>query len=380
MSDRPTRQTSLAKELFMGFCLGTANIIPGVSGGTFLLIFKIYERIFSILGNINGINIHCFFSKLCQIFFSPGKRSVKAMGHFMSENDFVFLFKLIGGAAAAILGLSGLMKYLIIHHFSITYALFFGLIFLSIMIPVKMLTQKTVRLLLFVFIGAFFTVYLTAAVDPYEKVKVKSDMYKQLYRIQNSENNHGPAFAKAEEISSPRILSFSNKYSPYEYVYSCICGAVSISAMVLPGLSGSLVLILMGEYFEVVSAISALKTINLDAVCYLGSFTLGVVFGGLFFARLVNLVLKRFYNATMAVLTGLMIGSLYALWPFKKSVIMAEQYIKTGNGIQVVENVRIYTNANILPQNVSQIIVAAIAFLCGCGIMLFFLRQENNKK
>jgi putative membrane protein len=373
--EHKVEQPSLIKELAMGFCLGTANIIPGVSGGTFLLVFKIYERVFSILNNMNRENLLVFFSCVMALVFKAGKaRSWEGLMIFLRKNDFIFLLKLMIGALAAILLLSSLMKYLIGHHFSVTYALFFGLILTSIVIPVSMLTQKRPHLILFVLAGAIATIYVTIAVNPYDKVKMKSETYGALYVQDQS--------VKANKIKEePREtgrFSFTGKYTRQDYLYAFLCGAVAISAMVLPGISGSLVLILMGEYFEVVSAISGLGALHLDNFVFLGCFSIGIIFGGLLFARLVSAVLRRYYNATMAFLIGLMVGSLYALWPFKKSVIMAEQYIKTEGVIHMVRNVSITTNLNQLPGMGTTLYLSILSFVVGCIIMYFFVEKEKK--
>jgi putative membrane protein len=365
------KQPSLTKELLIGFCLGTANIIPGVSGGTFLLIFKIYERVFSILDNINKANILEFSRCIIRIVFKAEKaHSIRTFIDFLTKNDFIFLFKLIVGAVAAIISLSSLMKYLIVYHFSVTYALFFGLILISIVIPVKMLTDKKFYLVFFIILGIVSTIYVTIAVNPYDKIKMKSDSYEGLY-LKNKEVK--------QEKSDIKAFSFIGKYSLDEYIYASICGAVAISAMVLPGISGSLVLILMGEYFEVVSAISGLKTLNVDNIAFLGCFSIGIILGGLLFAKLINIILKKYYNATMAFLIGLMAGSLYALWPFKKSIIMVQQYFKQDGVICIAQNVRIYTNLNEIPQIGTQLYVSLVSFIIGCIIMSFFIGKELGK-
>jgi len=366
--EKDSERSSFIKELLIGFCLGTANIIPGVSGGTFLLIFNIYERVFSSLNNINKVSILEFSTCMANLVFKIGKAgSLKAVVDFLRKNDFIFLFKLIAGAVVAIISLSSVMKYLIVYHFSSTYALFFGLILVSIVIPVKMVRDKKKYLILFVILGAVATIYMTMAVNPYEKVKMKSEFYKGQY-LKTSEPK--------QEKPDIKAFSFVGKYTTDEYIYASLCGAIAISAMVLPGISGSLVLILMGEYFEVVSVISGLKTLNLDNMVFLGCFTMGIIIGGLLFARLVNAVLKRYYNATMAFLIGLMAGSLYALWPFKKSIIMARQYIKEDGLVGMVQNVRIYTNINELPQIGTEFYVSLITFFIGCIIMFFFIGKE----
>lgn len=368
---KDTKQLSLIKELLIGFCLGTANIIPGVSGGTFLLVFKIYERIFAILDNINKTNILEFSRCIIRIVFNAQKaQSLKTFIDFLRKNDFIFLFKLIVSAVTAIICLSSLMKYLIVYHFSVTYALFFGLILVSIVIPVKMLTDKKFYLVFFIALGVVSTIYVTYAVNPYEKVKMKSESYEGQY-------------LKLQEIKQDRsdikVFSFIKKYTLDEYIYASVCGAIAVSAMVLPGISGSLVLILMGEYFEVISAISGLKTLNVDNIVFLGCFAIGIILGGLLFSKLINFILKRYYNATMAFLIGLMAGSLYTLWPFKKSIIMAQQYFKQDGVISIAQNVRIYTNINEIPQMGTQFYVSLVSFTIGCIIMYFFIWKEFGK-
>ncbi|MBU1341107.1 MAG: DUF368 domain-containing protein [Proteobacteria bacterium] len=361
-------QPSLIKELVIGFCLGTANIIPGVSGGTFLLIFNIYERVFLILNRINKENSLFFLTCILKIFFKAGKaQSLKNFITFLNKNDFIFLIKLLTGSVVAIISLSSLMKYLIVFHFSVTYALFFGLILISIIIPVKLLTEKKAYLILFFLLGAVATIYVAYAVNPYEKVKKKSEVYEDQYV-------KGQIIEK--EKQAVKAFSFTGKYSVDEYVYASFCGAVAVSAMILPGISGSLVLILMGEYFEVVSAISGLRMLSLDNAAFLGCFSIGIILGGLFFAKLINIVLKRYYNATMAFLAGLMAGSLYTLWPFKKSIVMVQQYIKKDGVIRIAENVRVYTNINEFPQLGTQVYISLASFIIGCLIMFFFVKKE----
>ncbi|MCK5696422.1 MAG: DUF368 domain-containing protein, partial [Desulfobacula sp.] len=319
----------------------------------------------------NKTNILEFSRCIIRIIFKAQKaHSFKSFIDFLEKNDFIFLFKLIVGAVAAIICLSSLMKYLIVYHFSVTYALFFGLILSSIVIPVKMLTDKKAYLILFIILGVVSTIYVTIAVNPYEKVKMKSASYEGQY-LKNKEIK--------QDKSDNKVFSFTGKYTLDEYIYASVCGAIAVSAMVLPGISGSLVLILMGEYFEVVSAISGLKTLNVDNVVFLGCFAIGIILGGLLFSKLINLVLKRYYNATMAFLIGLMAGSLYALWPFKKSIIMAQQYFKLDGVIGIAQNVRIYTNINEIPQIGTQLYISLVSFIIGCIIMAFFIGKEFQK-
>ena len=356
------------KELLMGFCLGAANIIPGVSGGTFLLIFNIYERVFAILNRINKSLVYQAMGLGTGFIKHLGRKgNARAVMVFLEQNDFLFLFKLIIGAAVAIFGLSTLMTYLLVQHFSVTYAFFFGLILVSILIPAKLIRTLRVYLIVFVVLGAAVTMAVYMQVNPYDKVKQKSDYYQIQYE---QEKGNEPL----DEKTSPFIPS--GRYTLQEYLYAGLCGAISISAMVLPGISGSLVLILMGAYFDVLSAISAVKYFHLDTMVFLGSFTLGIVFGGLLFARLVNYVLTRYYDAAMAFLLGLMAGSLWALWPFKQVILVERQYVKLDNAVTIVKNVPVYTNINILPAADGQLLWAIGLFFAGCGIMYWFCRTR----
>ncbi len=135
----------LLRDIAMGFCLGTANIIPGVSGGTFLLIFNIYERVFTVLEHINPSNIIHVLNSAAKIICGPARQAhLKNLAQFFESKDFFFVLRLATGAVGAIFLLSGLMKYLLVHYFSPTYALFFGLILVSIIVPLRMMTQKKI--------------------------------------------------------------------------------------------------------------------------------------------------------------------------------------------------------------------------------------------
>lgn len=362
------------KELLMGFCLGVANIIPGVSGGTFLLVFGIYERVFSILNQINRSFALKSLELLLACFRHPVEGS-KQFYAFSKQTGFFFLFKLAAGAVVAILALSSLMKYLLLHHFCVTYALFFGLILVSIIIPVKMLKRFDFWAALCLVAGVGITVWVSAMVNPYDKIKMKSDNLAQIFQVQAVSICDQDVSGKgAGEPESRKPVS--TVHSVKDYLFIALCGALAISATVLPGVSGSLVLILMGVYFDVISAICELKSLHLEVFIFLGIFGLGVCVGGLLFARLVSFVLSRYYNATMAFLGGLMAGSLYALWPFKKVVVMAQQYVKQSAEVVCLENVSVQTNINVLPTGDDPLITAFVLFVFGCIIMMLFVRKE----
>jgi putative membrane protein len=358
------------KDLLMGFCLGAANIIPGVSGGTFLLIFNIYERVFRIINRINrSLLVQAAGLAVRWVRHPLQTRPRRDVTSFCRENDFVFLFKLITGAVIAILVLSTVMKLLLTHWFSLTYAFFFGLILVSVLIPVRLIRQYRWQLIGFACLGAALTVMVYVQVNPHDRMKHKSAFYQAVYESQTRAQTGTP-----ENEAAMPVLPAAGA----QYLYAALCGAVSISAMVLPGISGSLVLILMGTYYEVLSAISALPFFQVEAFLYLGSFSLGILAGGLVFARLISFVLRQYYDATMAFLLGLMAGSLWALWPYKQTAVLATQYVKENNAVILLENVRVYTNVNVLPAMDGQLVWAVVLFLAGCGIMYGFVRVQDQ--
>lgn len=365
------------KELLMGFCLGIANIIPGVSGGTFLLVFGVYERVFSTLNQINKFFILKCFELVLSCFRHP-VGGIKNLCTFFTQTDFSFLFKLAAGTIVAIIALSSLMKYLLLHHFCITYSLFFGLILVSVIIPVKMLKRFDTWAVVCLLAGAGITVWVSVMVNPYDKIKIKSDHLARAFQVQSAPaaGQDGSVPEPGKTVSTVQGYSFGG-YSSGDYLYIALCGTLAISATVLPGVSGSLVLILMGAYFDVISAISELTSFHMETFIFLGIFGLGVGFGGLLFARLVSFVLSRYYNATMAFLGGLMAGSLYALWPFKKTVLMAQQYVKQAGEVVCLENVAVQTNINVLPTMDDPLIPAFVFFILGCMIMMLFVRKES---
>jgi putative membrane protein len=368
---KPSSLLAWIKEFIVGFCIGVANIIPGVSGGTFLLIFGIYERVIGILNGFTPKVIKDGIGLVYNIVRQSGrKKSIPAFGSFLETYDIAFIMRLLAGAATAIVVLSSIMKMLLTKQFSITYAFFFGLILTSIIIPYRLMRSRKAVHIFFFALGTVLTLYVTLAVNPYEKAKGKSDHYKEL--MQTTQN----ASAQPVENRSDRFR-YTGRYTTTEYLYTALCGAIAISAMVLPGISGSFVLILMGNYFEVISAIASLKTLVLDYIVFLSVFSLGMLIGLYFFAKLVDFVFKRYYDGTMAFLTGLMVGSLYTIWPFKQYVIM-DQYVKNSGTIDIVKDAVVYTNINTLPDNAGQLVAALCSCTAGMIIMVFFVKKENG--
>jgi putative membrane protein len=139
-------------------------------------------------------------------------------------------------------------------------------------------------------------------------------------------------------------------------VYLFIVGAIAISAMILPGISGSFVMLLFGVYFEILLAIN-----NRDFTLLI-TFAIGCGLGLLAFTRLLNFLLERYHDLTVSFLIGLMIGSLYGLWPFRE--------------FEVVNSHRI-DFAHVLPRINTNLAITFVAFLFGCVIILIFDQFEK---
>ncbi|MBN1550710.1 DUF368 domain-containing protein [bacterium] len=291
---------------FKGILLGIANIIPGVSGGTFALILGIYERILNALQSINADAIKTVFALLTKRF---NRESRQDFLDLLRRIDALFLCYLGIGAVIAIFALSFLIGWLLSEHPSLTLSFFIGLIIPSIAVPWKMMgNNRSLGSILWIIPGAAVTVLVSLA------------------------------FITTKPASDNLLWCF-------------ISGAIAISAMILPGISGSFVLLVMGQYQNVLlklqSLLEGLKSAKLDlgSFIWLSVFALGCIAGLIFFARFLNYLMRRFRAPTLAFLIGLIIGSFWVLWPFKEydqpasqehNVSQVELSEKTGNPVGTI--------------------------------------------
>ena len=238
-----------------GLAMGAANVIPGVSGGTIALITGIYERL------INAI-------KRCD----PKALKLVLKGQFNDAWNYIdgrFLFALMAGVAISIVSLARLFEYLLEHHERLTMAFFFGLILLSIVYVAQRVTAWAPTVWLALLIGSAVAI--------------------------------GIAF-----------LAPATENPAFFYVF--LCGVAAISSMILPGLSGSFVLIIMGNYALVLGAIN-----NFDLGIII-PLALGCGFGLIAFSHILSWVFKHYANHTLAIMTGFVIGSLVVIWPWKETL------------------------------------------------------------
>ncbi|NRA67475.1 MAG: DUF368 domain-containing protein [Pseudobacteriovorax sp.] len=311
-------------DILKGAALGVANIIPGVSGGTMALMLGIYERLISLLSGLSPKDI------------IQGARSKAGFIKLWREREMSFLLCLAFGGGVAIIALSKVMKYFLTEAHDPTYGFFFGLVFASIVVPWRLIRRKSAATILALVLGATSVVGVSFSVSPETRIEAAE---KKL-------------LIKQTQGLSEQAVTRS------DYISFFIAGAIAISAMILPGLSGSFILLLMGVYFRLLEAISQLQ-ISLLAV-----FAIGCGIGMLLFTKVLNWLLDKYHDVTMAYLTGLVVGSLYAVWPFKD--------------FQMVGDSRI-NKANIIPEmlvwNTGLTFVSA---LVGIGIVYVFLRFEKT--
>ncbi|MCB9556640.1 MAG: DUF368 domain-containing protein [Deltaproteobacteria bacterium] len=277
--------------LFRGAAVGLANIIPGVSGGTMLLLLGVYERVISGLKNL-------------------GPQTIKNVlrGKIVEEwkrLDASLIAALVVGAAGAAFAASKLLLYLLNHRAEPTYGLFFGLVLASVVVPYKMIKKRGLAALLACLIGIAGVIGLTEAMSGER-------------RLANERKKAEVAMIKAKaKAAGERAKLGDVSLGGKQFMLFFLAGVVAVVAMILPGISGSFMLLLMGVYFEVLAALSAL---NLPL---LGSLGLGCIVGLLIATRALSYLLKNFHDATMAFLMGLVVGSLWAIWPYKSFEMVA---------------------------------------------------------
>lgn len=300
-----------------GFLIGLANIIPGVSGGTLALILGIYKRMISALHNVGMPLVKAVFAVL---LFKKG--AIGELGKELKRVDAGFMALIGVGAVVAILATSSLMEKMLANYHSQSYAFFFGLVMVSIVFPYRYLKRHSWREVIAFVLALVMTVSLTFMVSEEKQL----DKMKEKQAVESAKVKQNlSADMNVEQVDTEgSIVSFEHP-GISRLIFLFFAAALAISAMVLPGISGSFVLLLLGAYFDVLHAISGRQVIVLAVFC------LGLGVGLLVFSRIMNFLLEKLYNLTMAFMIGLMVGSLYVLWPFKKLLVVGTEQEYSGN-------------------------------------------------
>ncbi len=238
-----------------GIAMGAADVVPGVSGGTIAFITGIYER---LINAIRSVNLDAIKYLL--------KFDFKA---FWQQVDGTFLVVLLAGIGTSVVTFAKIIPHLLTHYPEMLWSFFFGLILASVYVVSNELRSWNAGVALTGLLGVVIA-YLITELSP---------------------------------VATPET---------HWFVF--ISGMIAICAMILPGISGSFLLIILGKYEFVISAI---KDFKLDIIAVFG---LGCITGILAFSHVLNWLLKKYHDLAIALLTGFMIGALNKVWPWKQTL------------------------------------------------------------
>lgn len=254
-----------------GLCMGAADVIPGVSGGTIAFMTGIYEELLGSIKSIDATAIRLLF-----------KGKIVQMWKHINGN---FLLAVVTGILASVFSLARLMQYLLQAHPAPTWAFFFGLIVASIIHIIR---------------------------DIYANASCKWGM---------------TALILSGIILGVVICMLSPTQTPDSYWFILLSGAIAICAMILPGISGSFILLVIGKYEFIMNAVSDFN------IPVLAVFAVGAALGIIAFSHFLTWLLKHFREGTLAVLAGFIIGSLIKVWPWSvdNTAYNAEGIFKWGS-------------------------------------------------
>ena len=298
---------------FKGIAMGTANVIPGVSGGTIALITGIFER---LINAIKSFDLKAFR------LLSKGR--IKELAR---HTDLIFLLSVMLGVLTAVVTLARLFDFLFSHYPVYIWSYFFGLVLASVYFVGKTIQKWSIPVIITFVIGtglALFISFLNPA----------------------TENDH--------------------------VLYLMICGVVAVCSMILPGLSGSFVLFIMGNY-----KLLAIDAINERDIRLLVPFAIGAALGLLAFSHFLSWLLKKFKDETISLLTGFILGSVSILWPWQKEVFLLDQagheVLKRGEPVIVAYD-------RYLPDSLtSENIIALVIILMGIA-SIWLIEKWAEKK
>jgi putative membrane protein len=295
-----------------GAAMGAANVIPGVSGGTIAFITGIYEE---LINSIKSFDLDAL--KLAMRF------KVK---EFIAHTNLLFLISVGIGVVVSIVSLAKLLKFLFVNHELLTMAFFFGLIISSVYLVGKQIGKWNP--------AAIFMLLLGVGIAA------------------------GIAFLKPAQPNAAPLWVF-------------LCGIVAISSMILPGLSGSYVLLIMGNYLLILNAISSLQ-FNI-----LVPMAAGCAVGLVAFSHILSYIFKHFRDGTIGLLTGFVAGSLAIIWPWKKTTYLmdaAGEFILKRGVKKIVSGYEWY-----LPEMNGQFAFALFLMLVGVVAVVFIGRFDEAK-
>jgi len=309
--------------------MGMAEVVPGVSGGTIAFITGIYETLIDTIRSVTRLPFRVI--------------QTEGLGAFWQKLNGTWLITLIGGMVLGIVvGVLGI-SYLLEHYPPVIWSFFFGLIVSSciyMLRKIEAFSPAVIALLVMGSIAAYCITILTpAAANP-------------------------------------------------NYLFTFLAGAVAICALILPGISGSFILLLLGMYTYVMSAVKDLLTEqDTSQLAMLFVFGLGCFTGLAVFSNVLSWTFKNYKNATLAVLTGFMIGSLNRIWPWRNVQLWLNE--ETGKQVKILapnadpELYKKLVEENVWPGNYGDdpyLLLSVIAFCIGLGAVLALANKESDSE
>jgi len=294
--------------------MGAANVIPGVSGGTIALITGIFEKLIHSIKSIDIVALKFLFS---------GK-----LKQFVDRVNLYFLVAVFLGIAVSILTLAKLLGFLFENYPVLIWSYFFGLILASVYFVGRRINKITIGVVVAFIVGTAIALVIT-------------------------------------------LLSPATPNGDFYYLF--LCGIVAICSMILPGLSGSFVLILMGNY-ELVF----IKAVNDFDVKILGPVVLGSIVGLIAFSHLLSWIFHRFKEVTISLLTGFILGSLSILWPWKENIYQTDEFgnlLLKNNGEPIIQGYE-----RILPDNLNPEVLIAVGLIITGIISIWLLEKMAEQK
>ncbi len=238
-----------------GMAMGAADAVPGVSGGTIAFISGIYEELIATISNVN-----------LQLFKTLKTDGISAFWKAANGN---FVLALFSGILVSFVSFMRLAKYLLEYHPILIWSFFFGLIIASIYFVGKQITKWNLSVIIALILGASIAFFIST------------------------------------------LPSMAHNNSSYFLFFA---GAIAICAMILPGISGSFILIILGAYKTLSNALHDLDFKKIIV------FALGALIGLLSFSHVLKWLFKNYHNITLALLTGFIFGSLNKVWPWKETL------------------------------------------------------------
>tara|TARA_Y100000385_G_scaffold288152_1_gene354042 strand:+ start:3843 stop:4742 length:900 start_codon:yes stop_codon:yes gene_type:complete len=287
-----------------GVAMGAADIVPGVSGGTIALITGIYEELIESIKNINF--------KLFKTLIDKGIKQ------FWKQLNGNFLIILLSGIFSSVILLAQIIVFLLENHEYKIWGFFFGLIIASAFLILKDIESLDIMPLFLLFFGI--------------------------------------AVGVAISLSNTTTL-------PNTYFYIFLTGSIAITAMILPGISGSFILLLLSKYEYILNSV---KNFNIDVILVFG---LGCVFGLLIFSRLLHFLFQNFKDNLLGLLSGILIGSLLKIWPFQKTL---STRINSDGIEEAVITQPVLPNA----QDMESILIFLISAVIGYLLIIFIQKKS----